>query len=468
MDGNDRILLIDDDPGVLESYRNILAPPRLADITSQGLALFGDAHSAGSFRDLKSYSIVACERGEAGVTAVRKALERESPFAAAFIDISMPGINGTETARRIWSVDRRIKIVIVTAYSKYSPDDIIGVTHREDLFFLRKPFHSAEIRQFARALTRQWNLEVEKDSLSVRLEDANRRLEQFVRNLQCKVDEQALLLVQSEKMASIGLLVAGVAHEINNPISFVDSNLNTLKKYVARIESLLDHYGNVETCLEEGDTEGAVALVETIQEFKWKERIPHVLQDMAGLVDESLDGTRRVKGIVRDLKIYSRFDRDEMSYIDLNENLDSAITMIWNELKYKARIERDYQNLPQVRCNPQKISQVFLNLLLNAAQAIEGEGVVRVATHYVCDGLKGEEGRIEVTVSDNGCGIPSVSLSKIFDPFFTTKPVGQGTGLGLSIAYDIVRAHGGEIRVASKEGEGTTFSVMIPVENPCR
>jgi two-component system NtrC family sensor kinase len=207
--------------------------------------------------------------------------------------------------------------------------------------------------------------------------------------------------------------------------------------------------------------------MDMITEMREKRRIAYVLADMLTLVDESLDGTRRVKRIVTDLKTFSRLDRDEIGFIDINETIELAINMIWNEFKHKASIERSYQELPQVRCNAQKISQVFINLLLNAVQAVEREGIVRVATSYGSTGLASGKDRVEIAVSDNGCGIPSECLPKIFDPFFTTKDPGKGTGLGLSIVYDIVQGHRGEIRVESEEGVGSTFTVSLPVENVC-
>lgn len=231
VDDNRRILIVDDDPGVLESYQAILSPSPGNDISLEGARLFGDSLGKATGIGAARFDLTFCERGEAGVRAVEEALAVDMPFAAAFVDISMPGIDGVETARRIWAVDERLKIVIVTAFSTFTADEIIGVTHREDLLFLRKPFHSEEIRQHARAMCRQWNLERGKESLSIELRNAYRQLEQNNHELRGKVEEQTRLLIQSEKMAALGVLAAGVAHEINNPISFVDSNLSTLKKY---------------------------------------------------------------------------------------------------------------------------------------------------------------------------------------------------------------------------------------------
>ena len=457
MTGNNRILIIDDDPGVRDSYKEILCPVPKADVLSKGASLFD-----GPIQDTvpipwKQYDLTMAEKGEEGVEAVKKAIEEKSPLALAFIDMKMYGIDGAETSKRIWAIDPDIKIVIVTAYSEYTPDDIIRVTGRNDIFYLRKPFNPEEIRQFAKALTNEWNLERERERLNDELEDLNK-------NLQKKVEEQTGLLIQSEKMASIGILAAGVAHEINNPISFVNSNLSTIKKYCVRVESLLQKYKEIEACLSRGAADKVRPLLEEIKDFKEKKRIDFILGDIVGLAEESLEGTERVRRIANDLRTFSRMDEAELKHIDLNESIDTTLNIIWNELKYKAEIVKDYADLPEVKCFPQKVSQVFLNILMNAVQAIEEEGTIKIVTRHVKEGRRTEDARVEIKISDTGHGIPKDDISKIFDPFFTTKPVGEGTGLGLSVTYDIVKAHGGTIIVESEEGKGTTFTICLPLE----
>jgi two-component system NtrC family sensor kinase len=174
------------------------------------------------------------------------------------------------------------------------------------------------------------------------------------------------------------------------------------------------------------------------------------------LVAESLEGSERVKKIVQDLKSFSRVDEAEYKVVDIAECLESTINIVWNELKYKVNLVKEFEDLPPIRCYPQQLNQVFMNLLVNAGQAIENQGEVRVRTWQ-----KGDDAFI--AVSDSGCGIPEESRARIFEPFFTTKEVGVGTGLGLSISYDIVKKHNGEITVESEEGKGTTFTVRIPV-----
>lgn len=470
MEQNNRILVVDDDREVLDAYQSILSLELVLDTTEQGALLFGDAPVKSPTAVPRPYHLSCRETGEEALARVRRAVAENRPFAVAFLDMSMPGMDGAETARKMWELDPAIKIVVVTGYGNYQSEEIVRMFRREDLFLLRKPFHPEEIRQFARALTRQWDLERERDSLSRRLASAYEELSAVNAGLEQKVEQQARQLIQSEKMAAIGLLAAGVAHEINNPIAFVDSNLNTLKKYAVRITELIDHYARLESSVDQGEQAQAAAMLGPIRVFKKTRKIDFVLRDMVALTEESLDGVNRVKGIVRDLKTFSRADQDEISSIDVNETLDSAINIIRNELKHKARIIRDYSDLPPIECSPQRISQVFLNLLVNAAQAIESDGIVMVASRYLQDNENqpGESGRVEVIVTDNGRGIEQEQVAHIFDPFFTTKAVGNGVGLGLSIAYDIVKAHAGTIRVESEPNKGSIFTVTLPVKHNWR
>ncbi len=257
-------------------------------------------------------------------------------------------------------------------------------------------------------------------------------------------------ILQQDKMASIGQLAAGVAHEINNPMGFISSNLGTLRKYADRIVEFTSEL--IDTISSAGNEE----LANKVKELKKKLKIDIILDDLKDLIEESLEGAARVRKIVQDLKSFSRVDEAEMKHADINECLESTINIVWNEIKYKAKLIRDYGELPQTKCYPQQLNQVFMNILVNAAHAIEKDGVITVKTWH-------EDGNIYVQISDTGCGIPEDIINRIFEPFFTTKEVGKGTGLGLSISYDIIKKHNGDIMVESKVGEGTTFTIRIPV-----
>ena len=262
-------------------------------------------------------------------------------------------------------------------------------------------------------------------------------------------------LLQSEKMASIGQLAAGVAHEINNPIGFVHSNLGTLREYLINLFALVDGY---ERALAAAGA--APALLAEIEELKRRFDFEFVLHDLPALLAESRSGIERVKKIVQDLKDFSYAGSgDHWQLADLHKGLDSTLNIVRNEIKYKADIVRDYGTLPLVECLPMQVNQVFMNILVNASHAIPERGTITIAT-------RAADGEVEVAITDSGEGIPASVLPKIFDPFFTTKQAGQGTGLGLSLSYGIVQKHNGRIEVESVEGRGTTFRIVLPIAQP--
>ncbi|HMK61127.1 MAG TPA: ATP-binding protein [Dissulfurispiraceae bacterium] len=260
-------------------------------------------------------------------------------------------------------------------------------------------------------------------------------------------------VLQQEKMASIGQLAAGVAHEINNPIGFIISNLGTLRKYMDKI-SEYEAFQSTEVagCI---NRLGDQSLVNKIAEKRKDLKIDYIEKDLSNLISESLEGADRVKKIVQDLKSFSHVDEFDFKTADINSGLDSTINIVWNELKYKVTLAKEYGEIPLTLCNLGQLNQVFMNLLVNAAQSIDRSGEIKVKTWH-------NDGFINISISDTGCGIPEEIQKRIFEPFFTTKEVGKGTGLGLSIAYDIVRKHHGEITVSSAIGKGTTFTMRIP------
>ena len=258
-------------------------------------------------------------------------------------------------------------------------------------------------------------------------------------------------LLQSEKMAAVGQLAAGVAHEINNPIGFVTSNLGSLTTYVTRLLEIIDTAAPAVAALAaDHPARRAAELTRQTAELDF------LRQDIPDLIRESADGLARVRKIVADLKDFSHVDEAEWQDADLNRGLESTLNVVWNELKYKARVIRDFDQLPVVRCIPAQLNQVFMNLLVNAGQAIASGGTITLRT--------GHEGRYAwIEVEDDGSGIPPEIQKRMFEPFFTTKPVGQGTGLGLSISWDIIQRHNGTISVDSRTGCGTRFRIRLPI-----
>ncbi|BCR03118.1 hypothetical protein DESUT3_01870 [Desulfuromonas versatilis] len=291
----------------------------------------------------------------------------------------------------------------------------------------------------------------ETKQINNQLHEANQELENAYAELQATQSR----VVQQEKLATIGQLAAGIAHEINNPMGFITSNLTTLQKYVERLTQVLKAQHSVIR-----ENQVTAESRQMLEELESSSKLGFILEDVPALLEESLEGASRVAKIVQDFRTFSRVDSAEKTLADINHCLDSTINMVWNELKFKAELVKEYGEVSPVLCHPNRLNQVFMNLLVNAGQAIERKGTIRIRTWQ-------EPGEVLVSVADTGCGIPPENLDRLFEPFFTTKEAGKGTGLGLSITCDIIKDHGGEITVASQPGEGTTFTIRLPVvQNP--
>jgi len=285
----------------------------------------------------------------------------------------------------------------------------------------------------------------ERKAAQIRLEQEKDEQRRLLRAL----EETHVQLLQSEKLASIGQLAAGVAHEINNPVGFISANLNTLKTWV---RSLLDVIAAHEAALPQLEPAQRDALAAMGRAAD----LDYVRDEIATLIDESIDGALRVRRIVQDLRDFSRPGSGEWCVADIHAGLESTLNVVHNELKYKADIVREYGDLPPVECLPSQLNQVFMNLLVNAAHAIPERGVITIRT-------SSDDEHVSIAISDTGTGMTPDIVRRIFDPFFTTKPVGQGTGLGLSVSHGIVERHRGAIDVTSEPGRGTTFRIRLPI-----
>jgi signal transduction histidine kinase len=267
------------------------------------------------------------------------------------------------------------------------------------------------------------------------LEEANAVLDSKNRDLQKLYDElknTQAQLIHSEKMASLGQLVAGISHELNNPIGFIYANIKQLKTYTDKIEEFTKNLTD-----ENND------------------QIPSILPDIKNLIEDTIHGSQMVKELVDNLRRFSHLDQAEWKEVDIHEGIESSLMILNPQIKHHIRVEKIYNAKRRIDCNPGQINQVFLNLLANAAQAINGEGTISIKTSEV-------EKYMTIEITDDGIGIPANIIDKIFDPFFTTKDVGKGTGLGLSISYSIIKNHGGKIEIKSKIGKGSTFTVTLP------
>jgi signal transduction histidine kinase len=471
-----RILVVDDNASVLEVFRKILGGGD--DVGAEALnaleaSLFATDVPAPAPRP--SFLVDLVQDGEEAYHCALKARRDHRAYAVAFVDMRMPGgWDGVTTIEALWRADPNIEVVICTAHSDHSWDKLIARLGRSDrLLILRKPFDKIEVFQLACALSDKWHLQRERQD---RLDELERQVEERTQHLRLALSEsgraeQALArtndelkqtnrnlqdahkeLLQSEKMASIGQLAAGVAHEINNPLGFVNCNLGSLEIYCHRLVEVIEAYERSDDVL--------VAFADrlhAVQAVKQRVELEHLAQDVFALLDESKKGLQRVTKIVQDLKEFSHVGQAEWRLCDLHCGLDSTLSIANNELKYKATVVKQYGDLPDVECLPSEINQVFMNLLVNAAQAIATRGEVTIRTGV-------QDSKVWVDICDTGEGIAPEHLQRIFDPFFTTKPPGKGTGLGLSLCYRIVEKHRGRIEVDSTLGSGTRFRVWLPIK----
>lgn len=383
--------------------------------------------------------ISACTNGKEAINKIRQVHPD-----LILMDISLDGeIDGIETAQLIGSL-WDIPIIFTTGSKDIQTLERAKIS--DPCGYIIKPFdiHALEITI---------EMAFFKHSMEKKLKESEKDLQKTLEQLKSTQSQ----LLQQEKMASIGQLAAGVAHEINNPMGYIASNLGTLQKYTQKIQHNDQNCMHLINKLKDLAYPEVENLKQEIEKSRQQLKVDFIFEDISALIAESLEGADRVRKIVADLKSFSHQAEEETKDADLNKGLESTINIVWNELKYKAHLTKEFGDLPPVRCYPQKINQVVMNLLVNAAHAIENKGEIRLKTAL-------EKDRILIEVSDTGCGIPEKNLSRIFEPFFTTKEVGKGTGLGLSMAYDIIHhKHGGEIKVDSRVGEGTTFRVYIPL-----
>lgn len=358
-------------------------------------------------------------------------------------------------------------VIIITAYA--SVDSAVDALNLGADAYLQKPINPEELLALVDKTVERRKLVREKTRLEAQAQEQNRyllkknrELAEANRQLQetlHRLNETQAQLIQSEKLASLGQLVAGVAHELNNPISFVYSNMARLLEYVEHIVNIFTRYREALDGLRHGRPPGEEDL-RRLTELEATTDIDFILKDLQALARESREGAERVQAVVLDLRNFSRPDEGEVQNVDLVSGLKSTLALLRPELKHRITLELDLQPLPHIQGNAAQLNQVVMNLLMNASQAIEGEGTIRLATQPTPTGVR-------LTVSDSGRGIAQEHLNRIFDPFFTTRRGHQGmaggTGLGLSIVHAIVERHAGTIEAESTPGEGTTFTIDLPL-----
>jgi len=407
------------------------------------------------------------------VPSVRMALEAvkiQKPDLI-LLDTRMPEMDSFEVCRCIKADEaaRGIPIIFISAMVDVADKvkgfrvggvDYITKPFQEEELLVRVHAHLAisRLRHELQTVKQLQHKEIAKSKKTeTRLNKSKQTLQATIR----KMKQTQSDLIQREKLASVGHLAAGIAHEINNPTAFLSSNLQTAKGYLQEIGLMVANYrqliAELKTSAETIFSGHPVqSLLETIRQTEDRTDFDFIMADLADIFIECREGTDRIQKIVSNLKDFARPGEPERHLTDINQGLDSAIHVVWSELKFKAELIKAYGDLPRINCHTQQINQVFMDLLVNAAQAIDKQGTIIVHTFVQGDS-------IEVQISDTGQGIPEQNLSKIFDPFFTTKAAGKGAGLGLSMAHGIIKKHNGEIMVESKVGQGTCFRLRLPI-----
>jgi signal transduction histidine kinase len=408
--GDNRILVVDDEEAVRRLFANYLSD---------------------------HYSCVAAADSQEAL--LRLASE---PFALVISDVNMPGLSGVELLRRIVEHFPDTAVIMVSGIDR--PQRVLDAVRVGAFDYLIKPC-SLEVLELTveRALERRMLL---RDGKRYK-QELERRNEELALQ-KAELERLQTQIVHSEKMASLGQLSAGIAHELNNPAGFIYGNMEILRASASGLERLLNLYD---------DAMLPALLLTQADAIKKEIGYKHLVKDLQSAIADCHSGAERIRDISLNLRLFSRLDEAEFKKVDIHEGIESTIRLL-SQFYGPGRItlERDYADLPLVDCYAGQLNQVWMNLLVNASQALGREGKVRVVTRR-------ENDMAAVSISDTGRGIAPEHLKKIFDPFFTTKPVGEGTGLGLSITYGIIERHGGSINIESRLGEGTTFTVAIPI-----
>jgi signal transduction histidine kinase len=375
--------------------------------------------------------------------AALDALERQQ-FGLVLTDVHMPGLGGIELLRRVVDLYPDTAVIIVSGINR--TQRVIDAMRVGAFDYLIKPC-DLEVLSLSveRALERRVLL---RNSLRYKRDLENRNAE--LAEQKAHLVRLQAQMVHAEKMASLGLLAAGVAHELNNPAGFIYSNIDVLRLYVERLERCLFAYERLTLTADDADR---------IARLKTEVDYDNVVDELGAVLSDCYLGAQRIKDVVQNLRLFSRLDEAEVKEIDIHEGIEATVRLLAHYFKSGGiALERDYGELPRVNCYAAQLNQVWMNLLMNAVQAIgNADGRIRIRTRHVDE-------IVRVEISDNGGGISANDLKSIFDPFFTTKPVGEGTGLGLAIVHGIVQQHGGDITIDTVAGQGTTFGVSLPID----
>ena len=429
-----KLLIVDDNPRIHEDFHKVLGRPHdTAALDAAEEALFGSRRP--SRRADRTFEIEDAQQGAEALQLAQQAAARGVCYAAAFIDIRMPpGWDGLRTARELWAIDPGLQVVFCTAFSDYTWQDMLEhLGPSQDFLILRKPFDALEVRQLALALTEKRRLLLKNQAhlseLEEKVSQRTAQLERAKSQLQQEMTERLVLergLRQAQKLEALGRLVAGIGHEINNPLAYVASNL-----------------------------EYAIAEIHEASNTHRDER----LESLRAVLADAAQGAERIKRIIHGVRLYSRPWEAAPTAVDLYETLRTAQVIVANELRHRASVTEHFVDVPLVVGDPNRLEQVFVNLLLNASQALpedsRGKGEIHLRTEML------DPNDVAIHISDNGQGIPEDQLERVFEPFHSTRPIGRGTGLGLWVCKCILDSLGGRIELASQEGRGTTATVIL-------
>ena len=402
-----------------------------------------DVLSRGLLRNILDpyYRVTACATAAEALTT----LSTPPVPDLVLLDVLMPDMDGFEMLRWMQHNASTVEIPVVFITGLNDQDSERHGLELGAVDYVHKPIQRLVVLSRVRT-------QLEAKAARDMLRRTNLRLKDQVNEGAHALEQAQNMLVQAEKMVAMGQLAAGVAHEISNPIGYVGSNITTLEGYVKDFFHLIDAYEHAVSGTLPPESRRAIADI--------KERInfDFVRADTLSLLSETQDGVQRVRRIVADLKDHARIRDDDWDWADVHHGLDSTLNIVWNELKYHCTVVKQYGDLPEIRCLISQLNQVFMNLFVNAAQAIEGNGTITITTERI------DSDTVRIKIADTGSGISPEALPRIFEPFFTTKPVGQGTGLGLPLSRGIVERHHGRIEVESEIGRGTTFVITLPVD----
>ncbi len=471
---NRRILIVDDNRAIHDDFRKILdrAPSSESGLDEAAAAFFGEDRAADVSQ---GFELDSAMQGKEALDRVQQAVKEGRPYAMAFVDMRMPpGWDGVETISKIWEVYPDLQVVVCTAYSDYSWDEMIAKIGQSDrLLILKKPFDVVEVLQLANALVAKWQLLQQNRThvreLVERIRERTQALENANATLQTEIADRNKMEIQlrhAQKMESIGQLAAGIAHEINTPTQYIGDNTRFVQDAVGELLALVDAMEMLTA------PDAAPPSAEWLADFRARMAradLGYLRQEIPKAITQSLDGVARVARIVRAMKEFSHPGTTEKTPLNLNHAIESTLTVATNEWKYVAELVTDFDSaLPPVPCLPGEFNQVVLNIVVNASHAIadvvgdggQGKGTITVSTRR--DGEWAE-----LRIRDTGTGIPEHARQRIFDPFFTTKGVGKGTGQGLAIAHSVVvEKHGGTLHFETELGQGTTFVIRLPLRAP--